>query len=183
MDTGRGDAATHQDQAGCYGWIKLMSPWRLVWVVVVLIMSGCTMVGPDFVKPEAPVLEDWGVAQTPGLTTGQADYGKWWRAFNDPVLDNLVEKAYRQNLSVQIAAIRIYEARAQLGIAVGTLYPQQQSAGSDLTNNKLNISDDSPLIDDRFNALSLGFDAAWELDVWGKFRRSVQSGFANLCYS
>jgi NodT family efflux transporter outer membrane factor (OMF) lipoprotein len=180
MDTGTGDTVTDQNQAGGFRRGKPMSPWRLVWVAMVVIMSGCTMVGPDFVKPEAPVLEDWGVAQTPGLTTGQADYGKWWRAFNDPVLDNLVEKAYRQNLSVQIAAIRIYEARAQLGIAVGTLYPQQQSAGGDLTNNKLNISDDSPLIDDRFNALSLGFDAAWELDVWGKFRRSVQSGVANL---
>jgi NodT family efflux transporter outer membrane factor (OMF) lipoprotein len=157
-----------------------MSPWRLVWVIVVLIMSGCTMVGPDFVKPEAPLLEDWTEAETRGLSAGQADYGDWWRVFNDPVLDHLVEKAYRQNLSLQIAAIRIYEARAQLGIAVGNLYPQQQSASGDLTSNKLNIRDDSPLIDDRFNALSLGFDAAWELDIWGKFRRSVESGVANL---
>jgi len=180
MDTGTGDAVTDQNQTGCYRRVKPMSPWRLVWVAIVVIMSGCTMVGPDFVKPEAPVLEDWTETQAPGLTSGEADYGSWWRVFGDPVLDNLVEKAYRQNLSLQIAGIRIYEARAQLGIAVGNLYPQQQSAGGDLTSNKLNISDDSPLIDDRFNALSLGFDAAWELDVWGKFRRSVQSGVANL---
>jgi len=180
MDTGTGDAVTDQNQSGGYRRVKPMSPWRLVWVAIVVIMSGCTMVGPDFVKPEAPVLEDWGEAQTPGLTSGETDYGNWWQVFGDPVLDNLVEKAYRQNLSLQIAGIRIYEARAQLGIAVGTLYPQRQSAGGDLTNNKLNISDDSSLIDDRFNALSLGFDAAWELDVWGKFRRSVQSGVANL---
>ncbi len=180
MDTGTGDAATNQKQTGCYGSVKSMSPWRLVWVIVVLIMSGCTMVGPDFVKPEAPLLEDWTEAEASGFSAGQADYGDWWRVFGDPVLDNLVEKAYRQNLSLQIAAIRIYEARAQLGIAVGNLYPQQQSASGDFTSNKLNISDDSPLIDDRFNALSLGFDAAWELDIWGKFRRSVQSGVANL---
>ena len=95
MDTGRGDAATHQDQAGCYGWIKSMSPWRLVWVVVVLIMSGCTMVGPDFVKPEAPLLEDWTEAETRGLSAGQADYGDWWRVFNDPVLDHLVGKDFQ----------------------------------------------------------------------------------------
>ena len=180
MDTGTGDVATNQNQTGCYRRGNPMIPWRLAWVIVVLIMSGCTMVGPDYVKPEAPLLEDWAEMQDPSLKTGEADYGNWWRVFDDPVLDNLVEKAYRQNLSLQIAGIRIYEARAQLGIAVGNLYPQQQSASGDLTSNKLNISDDSPLIDDRFNALSLGFDAAWELDVWGKFRRSVQSGVANL---
>jgi NodT family efflux transporter outer membrane factor (OMF) lipoprotein len=156
-----------------------MSLW-LAGVAMVLIMSGCTMVGPDFVKPEAPLLKDWAEARAPGLTVGKADYGDWWRVFDDPVLDTLVEKAYRQNLSLQIAGIRIYEARAQLGIAVGTLYPQQQSAGGDLTNNKLSTGGDSPIFDDHFNALSLGFDAAWELDVWGKFRRSVQSGTANL---
>jgi NodT family efflux transporter outer membrane factor (OMF) lipoprotein len=181
MDTGTGDAVTDQNQTGNLGRrAKPTKLWWLMWVTIVVIMSGCTMVGPDFVKPEAPLLEDWADTEAPGLTTGEADYGKWWRVFGDPVLDNLVEKAYRQNLSLQIAAIRIYEARAQLGIAVGNLYPQQQSASGDLTSNKLNISDDSPLIDDRFNALSLGFDAAWELDIWGKFRRSVQSGVANL---
>jgi len=149
-------------------------------MAVVLIMGGCTMVGPDFVKPEAPLLEGWTETQAPGLTAGQADYGSWWRVFDDPVLDTLVEKAYRQNLSLQIAAIRIYEARAQLGIAVGTLYPQQQSASGDLTNNQLPTSGDASIFDDHFNVLSLGFDAAWELDVWGKFRRSVQSGAASL---
>jgi NodT family efflux transporter outer membrane factor (OMF) lipoprotein len=180
MDTGTGDAATNQNQTGCYRRGKRMKPWWLAWVLVVLIMSGCTMIGPDYVKPEAPLLEDWAETQDPSLKTGEADYGKWWRVFGDPVLDNLVEKAYRQNLSLQIAAIRIYEARAQLGIAVGNLYPQKQSAVGDLTNNRLSKSDDSPFSDDHFNALSLGFDAAWELDIWGKFRRSVQSGVANL---
>ena len=138
------------------------------------------MVGPDFVKPEAPLRGDWTEIQAPGLRTGQTDYSNWWRVFNDPVLDNLVEKAYQQNLSLQIAGIRIYEARAQLGIAVGNLYPQQQSASGDLTASKLSTNTDTPLIDSHFNALSLGFDAAWELDIWGKFRRSVQSGVANL---
>jgi NodT family efflux transporter outer membrane factor (OMF) lipoprotein len=144
------------------------------------MMSGCTMVGPDFVKPEAPLLDEWMETQAPGLSAGQTDYSNWWRVFDDPVLDNLVEKAYQQNLSLQIAGIRIYEARAQLGIAVGNLYPQQQSASGDLSNNKISTSTDTPFIDSNFNALRLGFDAAWELDVWGRFRRSVQSGVANL---
>jgi NodT family efflux transporter outer membrane factor (OMF) lipoprotein len=144
------------------------------------MMSGCTMVGPDFVKPEAPLRDEWTEIEVPGLSAGQTDYSNWWRVFDDPVLDNLVETAYRQNLSLQIAGIRIYEARAQLGIAVGSLYPQQQSASGMLANNKLSTSSNTPYIDSHFNTLSLGFDAAWELDVWGKFRRSVQSGAANL---
>jgi len=150
------------------------------WVAIVLLLSGCTMVGPDFVKPEAPLLDEWQETQAPGLSVGQTDYSTWWSVFEDPVLDNLIEKAYQQNLSLQIAGIRIYEARAQLGIAVGNLYPQQQSAFGDLTTNKRSGSTDIPFIDTNFNELSLGFDAAWELDIWGKFRRSVQSGKANL---
>ncbi|MEJ2476595.1 MAG: TolC family protein, partial [Desulfobacterales bacterium] len=66
------------------------------------------------------------------------------------------------------------------GIAVGNLYPQQQSASGELSNNKLSTSADTPFIDTHFNELRLGFDAAWELDIWGKLRRSVQSGVANL---
>jgi NodT family efflux transporter outer membrane factor (OMF) lipoprotein len=181
MHTGKGNEVTDQNQAGCFArWLKPLKPWRLVWVTIVLMMSGCTMVGPDFVKPEAPLLDDWMETQAPGLSAGQTDYSKWWRVFDDPVLDNLVEKAYQQNLSLQIAGIRIYEARAQLGIAVGNLYPQQQSASGELTTNKLSTSADTPFIDTNFNELRLGFDASWELDIWGRFRRSVQSGVANL---
>jgi outer membrane protein TolC len=181
MHTGKGDGVTDQDQAGCFArWVKPLRPWWLAGVSIVLMMSGCTMVGPDFVKPEAPLLDDWMETQAPGLSAGQTDYSNWWRVFDDPVLDNLVEKAYQQNLSLQIAGIRIYEARAQLGIAVGNLYPQQQSASGDLSNNKISTSADTPFIDTNFNELRLGFDAAWELDIWGKFRRSVQSGVANL---
>jgi NodT family efflux transporter outer membrane factor (OMF) lipoprotein len=154
-------------------------PVRLAWIGVVLIMSGCTMVGPDFVKPEAPLQDKW-TEEAPGLRAGQTDYSNWWHVFGDPALDQLVEKAYQQNLPLQIAGIRIYEARAQLGIAIGSLYPQQQSASGKLTNNKSGIGADTPYIDSHYNSLSVGFDAAWELDIWGRFRRSVQSGVANL---
>lgn len=178
MHTGKDDAITGQNRMGCFRrWLK---PFMPAWVAIVLMMSGCSMIGPDFAKPTAPVLDHWTEAQVPGLDAGQTDYGNWWRVFEDPVLDKLVEKAYQQNLSLQIAGIRIYEARAQLGIAIGKLYPQQQSVSGDLTNNKLSSSSDIPFIDGSFNALSIGFDAAWELDVWGKYRRSVQSGVANL---
>ena len=178
MQTGKMDSITGKNRKGCLKtWLK---PLKTSWVAMVLFMGGCTMVGPDFVKPEAPLLEKWTETQVPGLSAGETDYNSWWRVFEDPVLNNLVEKAYEQNLSLQIAGIRIYEARAQLGIAVGTLYPQQQSVSGGLTNNKLSTDSEIPFVDGSFNALSLGFDATWELDVWGKFRRSVQTGVANL---
>lgn len=154
--------------------------WMLAGVAIVFMASGCTMVGPDLVKPEAPLLDDWKESQMPGFSTGQTDYSNWWHVFDDPVLGKLVNLAYHQNLTLQIAGIRIYEARAQLGIAGGNLYPQQQSAFGELTTNKLSTITENPIIDDNFNALSLGFDAVWEMDTWGKFRRSVQSGVANL---
>ena len=153
MYTGKGDAVTDQTKTGCFArWLKPMKPLRLAWIAMVLIMSGCTMVGPDFVKPEAPLLDEWPEVQAPGLSAGQTDYSSWWRVFDDPVLDNLVETGYRQNLSLQIAGIRIYEARAQLGIAVGNLYPQQQSASGFLTTNKLGTSAETPVIDNYYNS-------------------------------
>ena len=181
MHTVKEYTATDQRQTRRFTrWGKPLRPLGLACVAMVWFMTGCTMIGPDFVKPEAPLLDHWTETQVPGLSAGQTDYSKWWRVFEDPVLDNLVEKAYRQNLPLQVAGIRIYEARAQLGIAVGTLYPQQQSASGGLTNNKLSTDAETPFVDGGFNALSLGFDATWELDVWGKFRRSVQTGVANL---
>ena len=181
MHFGKNEVATYQSPTRYFkGWNRALGSVRLAFVAILLFMTGCTMIGPDFVKPTAPVLEAWTETQVPGLGAGETDYSKWWRAFEDPVLDNLVEKAYRQNLSLQIAGIRIYEARAQLGIAIGTLYPQQQSVSGGFANNKLSTDGEIPFIDGSFNTLSLGFDAAWELDIWGKFRRSVQTGVANL---
>jgi len=180
MYSDKGHRGTDLNRMGCFS--KRISPsslWLLLWVAIALIMSGCTMVGPDFVKPEAPLLNDWAETKSPELIAGQTDYKNWWHVFGDPVLDNLVQKAYEQNLSLQIAGIRIYEARAQLGIAIGSQYPQQQKASGDLANNKISIDDKGP-IDNTFNSLSLGFDAAWEIDIWGKYSRSVQSGVANV---
>jgi len=150
-------------------------------VAVMFLAAGCTMVGPDFVKPEAPVQKEWLEARDPGIKTEASDYKEWWSVFNDPVLNSLVEQAYQQNLPLQIAGIRILQARAQLGAVVGNLYPQLQQSrgGTDYTK----ISENSPNTlnsDDSFWQYNVGFDAAWEVDIWGKFRRAVESGVANL---
>jgi NodT family efflux transporter outer membrane factor (OMF) lipoprotein len=150
-------------------------------VAAITLTTGCTMVGPDFVKPAAPVEKEWMEARDPEIKTEASDYKKWWALFNDPVLNRLVETAYQQNLPLQISGLRILQARAQLGVVVGNLYPQlQQGRGG---AGYSSISENSPNslgADDSFWQYDAGFDAAWELDIWGKFRRAVESGVANL---
>ncbi len=157
--------------------------WRPVngLVAVIFLTTGCTMVGPDFVKPEAPVATEWMESRDPEIKTEASDYRQWWTVFNDNVLANLVESAYRQNLPLQISGLRILQARAQLGIVVGNLYPQlQQGRGAAEYSS---ISDNAPNTlgaDDSFWQYNAGFDAVWELDIWGKYRRAVEAGVANL---
>ena len=96
----------------------------------------------------------------------------------------MIQLAYRQNLPLQIAGLRIMEARARLGIAIGQQYPQQQEAFGSAT--KVGLSKNAPnsaFVDRNFWDYQLGFDAAWELDFWGKFRRDVESSRANLIAS
>ena len=150
-------------------------------VAVIILTTGCTMVGPDFVKPEAPVAAEWMESRDPDIKTETSDYRQWWTVFNDPVLTSLVETAYRQNLSLQISGLRILQARAQLGVVVGNLYPQRQQGRGGAGYSS--ISENAPNTlnaDDSYWQSSVGFDAAWELDIWGKYRRAVESGVANL---
>ena len=148
---------------------------------MIFLTTGCTMVGPDFVKPEAPVQTEWIESRNAQIKTAPADYRDWWTVFNDPVLNSLVEDAYRQNLTLQIAGLRIFQTRAQLGVLIGNIYPQQQQGRGGASHNR--ISENSPNslgVDDTFWQYDAGFDVAWELDVWGKFRRAIESGVADL---
>jgi len=146
-----------------------------------LMLLGC-MAGPDFVKPpEVKVEKEWMEASDPRIKTGEADYASWWETFKDPVLDTLIDNTYGQNLDLQIAGIRILGARAQLAVAIGNLYPQQQQMNSALIGTHQSDNAVGSIVrNPNFNTLDLTFDAAWELDFFGKFRRSVESGVANL---
>jgi NodT family efflux transporter outer membrane factor (OMF) lipoprotein len=147
----------------------------------VVLFSACTTLGPDFKTPPADLETTWG-QQAHALSTGETS-GDWWSVFNDPVLDRLVQLAYQQNLPLQIAGLRIFEARAQLGIAIGQQYPQSQQLNGNLT--RVGLSENSPnfakaFTDDTYTQAGVGLDAAWELDFWGRFRRGVESASANL---
>lgn len=143
---------------------------------------GACAIGPDFEQPQAPVAEQWLNAEHPNLDVQtDVDHSQWWEQFNDPVLTTLIENAFAQNLNLQIAGLRILEARAQLGIAQGQQYPQtQQLEGGALYNNLSKNAINVAAADRRFWSFNLGFDAAWELDFWGRFRRGTESAQANF---
>jgi NodT family efflux transporter outer membrane factor (OMF) lipoprotein len=149
--------------------------------VLSLLTTACTTVGPDFQQPEAPVAESWQDIDAPQLESETVDHGQWWSVFGDPMLSTLIDTAYQQNLTLRIAAIRILEARAQLGIAVGNLYPQQQQAsGGAIYQSSSENQANTAFGDISFTNFDIGLDVAWEMDFWGKFRRGIESADANF---
>ena len=82
-----------------------------------LVAAGCAKVGPDFVPPPLAVAQKWLESADKRVSPQTAEYRAWWQAFHDPVLDRLIDRAYRDNLPLRQAGVRVLEARAQLGIA------------------------------------------------------------------
>jgi NodT family efflux transporter outer membrane factor (OMF) lipoprotein len=146
---------------------------------LLLAIAGC-LVGPDYVQPKAPTNASWSEQTDSRFVVNAAVNTAWWNGFADPTLDQLVEIAYRQNLPLQITGLRILEARAELGVAVGNQWP---SGGPTAQANAVGISShaaNSSFVNKRFGAYQVGFDATWELDFWGKYRRGVRA--ANAAY-
>ena len=99
--------------------------------------------------------------------------------FNDPVLDQLIADADANNTDIKVAGLRVIEARAQLGIAQSGRYPQVQQASADALYLDRSQSGGRNPRDDNFWQYFAGFDVAWELDFWGRFRRAIESADAN----
>jgi NodT family efflux transporter outer membrane factor (OMF) lipoprotein len=156
--------------------------------ITILVLSGCAMVGPDFTKPEAPIADTWSereIIDSSGLLSkgkDNTDYRDWWKVFQDPILDTLIKKAYEDNPTLHIAGLRVLEARALLGFAEGTLFPQQQAITGDILSTGLSKNDFeyTPGQDRYYPRASLGFEAGWEIDFWGRFRRSIEAADATL---
>jgi NodT family efflux transporter outer membrane factor (OMF) lipoprotein len=149
----------------------------LVESLLFFFLCGCA-VGPDFITPPSPVAETWLESKSKAVETNYQHYRDWWRVFRDPVLDRLIETAYNQNLTLLGAGTRVLQARATLGIAIGELYPQQQQALGAVNYNLISRSD--PTAGAVISATNywrdiLGVQALWEIDIWGKFRRGVES--------
>jgi NodT family efflux transporter outer membrane factor (OMF) lipoprotein len=150
-------------------------------VVALLLPSAGCAVGPDFVVPAAPTADKYLEARNHSLGSNRQDYRDWWKVFHDPVLDRLVEIAYDQNLTLISAGTKVLQARAELGVAIGEFYPQQQQAVGVVTYNRPSHADaaGNPQLNlTNFWQSQLAAKAGWELDFWGKFRRGVESADA-----
>jgi len=155
-------------------------------------LAGCTplqqyihngfKVGPNYGKPPAPVANQWIDANHPRLLPTTENLDKWWTVFNDPVLDSLIGKGYKQNLSLREAGFRILQARAELGIAVGFLFPQHQDAEGGYVHKgvSVKVANRQATPQRWFDNWANGFGLSWELDFWGKFRREIESYSARL---
>ncbi|MGA7875170.1 MAG: transporter, partial [Desulfoferrobacter sp.] len=102
------------------GEILEQKPWchvlHLLFVIVFVSGTACTTLGPNFEKPQAPVSQKWiEQGNSKVKTVKDADYKDWWKVFDDPILNSLIQTAYKQNLDLQIAGTRILQARAALG--------------------------------------------------------------------
>jgi NodT family efflux transporter outer membrane factor (OMF) lipoprotein len=149
-----------------------------------LVAGEACSVGPTFTRPQAALPVARQAANNPHLVATAAADALWWKGFNDPVLDRLVELARRQNLSLQVAGLRIVEARAQWGIATGRQFPQvQEITGSATAIGPSKNIPLGPLLPRHLTEYQLGFDASWEIDFWGKYRRAVDAEAAALLAS
>ncbi len=145
-----------------------------------LLVSSCKTVGPDYVQPEALLPDAWQTT-TAGLKATEYELVEWWETFSDPVLDHLVDLAHQQNLSLELAGLRVLESRAQLGIATGAQYPQQQIATGGVTH--ISPSENAGQGSTGFNQIDLGAGLVWEMDFWGRYRRGVESADAAMMAS
>jgi NodT family efflux transporter outer membrane factor (OMF) lipoprotein len=132
-------------------------------------------VGPDYQRPDATVNEAW-MAETASAPQNAL----WWENLNDPTLTALVQMGLRQNLSLRTAGLRVLEARAARGVAVGQFFPQLQEATGSLSANQISVNDARAQGDRSFASASIGIQAAWELDFWGKFRRGIEAADAEV---
>ncbi len=159
--------------------------WSPILLIFVLLSGACAKVGPDYVRPDTKVSQDWLEAGHPQLSNEPAEYRSWWQAFKDPVLDRFIETAYRENLNLRIAGVRVLEARAQLGVAAGNLYPQTQQATAAAEKERYSSTSIYGLgnAPTKYWQSQMGLTANWEIDFWGKFRRAIESAQSGLLAS
>ncbi|NML30118.1 efflux transporter outer membrane subunit [Paraburkholderia antibiotica] len=147
-------------------------------VAASLALGGCVTVGPDFKEPDVTLEDQWYESLPAAAQHAPANEAAWWTAFDDPVLTALEQRALERNLSLQIAGLHIFKARAQLAISEQDLLPQSGSVSGGA--NHINTSGVGPFPPTHLWAEHLHVSAGWELDFWGKYRRQIESDRAQL---
>lgn len=150
--------------------------FSLICFFTLLLVTSCIKVGPDFRKPCVLSYSEWVEDNDKHVDSCSQSLCYWWKVLEDPKLDQIMELAVEQNLTLKAAGMRILEARAILGIAVGEWFPQQQEAVGSI--EKVRLSANSPNsfgADLNYRDYQLGGQVFWELDFWGKFRRGIEA--------
>jgi outer membrane protein, multidrug efflux system len=149
-------------------------------------LSGCA-VGPDYHQPKVSAPAHWSEPLAGGETNSTMETAKWWTNFNDSELDSLVGRAVRSSLDLRIAQARVREARAQYGIASADLWPIVDASGSYAraleSRHQPLLSSISKRTPFENNVYQAGFDASWEIDVFGGKRRARQAAGAQVSAS
>ena len=164
-----------------------------------LVLAGCA-VGPNFVKPAPAAPDDWTswrsadkALQTP-VGNDRTLPADWWRAFVDPVLDRLAQRAFDASPDLKTAALRFAQARAQRSTVEAQRGPQLSADGGAIRQRQSEYGATARMIDaiggdsstmvkalsEPFTLYQLGFDASWELDLWGRVRRSIEAADADV---
>ncbi|WP_020562280.1 efflux transporter outer membrane subunit [Methylosarcina fibrata] len=157
------------------------------WLLLGLLLPGCA-VGPDYVRPDVAVPSFWSETQTLKAVSSKT-YAQWWQTFDDPVLDRLMRDAIAANLDLQQAEARIREARTQRVQTIAAGLPTL-SAGANL-NRRRNALSFSPsasgfgtggfgIGQQIIDIFQMGFDAQWEVDLFGGVRRALEVAEANI---
>jgi NodT family efflux transporter outer membrane factor (OMF) lipoprotein len=149
-------------------------------LVVIIIVSGCA-VGPDYHAPAISTPKAWHTALRGGLNDTPADTAQlanWWNTLNDPLLVQLIQAAVANNLDLKQAQARLREARARRGASEAERFPTLAvQAGANRNRSSGKMGGGGSLTSDTFSA---GFDANWELDIFGGKRRAVEAAEASL---
>jgi NodT family efflux transporter outer membrane factor (OMF) lipoprotein len=149
---------------------------RIVTLVSGLALAACITVGPDYEPPEVVIADEWHQALVDNMDSSAAAV-EWWSSLNDPKLDELIGRAQEGNLNLAIAVARVDEAERFLGIARGDRYPDVDAVGGvSRSKSQLNLLPNVDSVDEFGDARA---SATWELDFWGRVRRTVESSQAS----
>lgn len=150
-------------------WRRPAALFGLAW-----LLAGCAMVGPDYQAPKTELPPAWSPAEAVAVPAAALD-AEWWRRFDDPLLSSLVERALAANTDVRIARARLRAARASSAQAESLLWPSVNAYGSATRSSSGG--------QDAVSSYGLGFDAAWEIDLFGGLRRGVEAAAADAMAS
>ncbi len=156
----------------------IKSSWH---VILVLMVSGCASVGPDYTPPKTTAPAVWNTQLSSGLSGRPPDIqvlARWWETLNDPMLSNIINQAVSANLDVKTAQARIREARARRDMATASWFPSIDASPA-YTRSRMS-GNGSGLSAGQKNLYSVEFDAAWEIDLFGGTRRTVEAANADL---